>query len=326
MSYALTVLDVAAHNESVMAGFAASRLRLAGLEVPDSREVKVLRGIEFSRPEGDALLLDLYLPAHPDGPLPLVIWVHGGGWSLGDKSFCPDLKRWFASAGLAMASIDYRLSGQAHFPAPLEDVRAAIKWLKDSGERYGLDRDAVGLWGASAGAHLATLAALTATGPEDAVQAVVDGYAPTDLLRSDEGAPKNGLIHDCEDSAEAKLLGARPAEVPELARAASPLAHVHSGAPPFLILHGDADLIVPARQSELLYEALASSGCEATLYTIKGLDHGFLNTRELEERPCPPTVVRSMAMGGLEKDSGGPPATFELIGRFFDHHLRSDPW
>ena len=326
MSYALAVPDVAAHNESVMAAFAASRQRLAGVQAPDSREVRVLTDIEFARPEGDPLLLDLYLPAHPDGPLPVVIWVHGGGWSLGDKSFCPDLRRWFASSGIAMASIDYRLSGTAPFPAPLGDVRAAIRWLKDSGERYGLKGDAIGLWGASAGAHLAALAALTATERDDAVRAVVDGYAPTDLLRADESAPEGSLIHDCEGSAEAKLLGARPAAVPDLARAASPVAHVHPGAPPFLILHGDSDLIVPARQSELLYDALAARGCKATLCTIKGLDHGFLNTRELEARPCFAASVTSTMVGGAEMMRAGLPVTFELIGRFFDRHLRADPW
>jgi len=309
-----------------MASFAADRQRLAALEVPDSREVRVLRDIEFARREGHPLLLDLYLPADPGSPPPLVIWVHGGGWSLGDRRFCPDLHRWFASSGIAMASIDYRLSGQAPFPAPLEDVRTAIRWLRETSELYGFDRDAVGLWGASAGAHLAALAALTAKDPEDAVQAVVDGYAPTDLSRLHEGARPGGLIHDCDDSAEAQLLGGRPSEVPEQARAASPLTHVSPDAPPFLILHGEADVIVPARQSELLYEALAACGCEATLCSIEGLDHGFLNTRELEARPCPAVKVRSTVSERQETALHGPRVTFELIGRFFDRHLRRDPW
>lgn len=325
--------EVQAHNESVLAGFAAARQRLAGLHVPDSSEVTVCRDIEFSKPEGLPLLLDLYLPAHPPSPPPLVIWVHGGGWSLGDRRFCPDLRRWFASSGLAMASIDYRLSGQARFPAPLQDVKEAIAWLKANCDAYGFDGGAVGLWGASAGAHLAALAALTATGPAEQVQAVVGGYAPADLARMDEGAPPGSLVHDCIGSAEEDLLGVRPGEALELARAASPVAHVRAGAPPFLILHGQADLIVPARQSELLYEALACGGCEATLCLIDGFDHGFLNTRELERRPCPPVRVRSTAAAGdrqsregPSQSRGGPPVTFEMIGRFFDRHLRRDPW
>lgn len=309
-----------------MESFVAERQRLAALQVPDGGGVTVLKDIEFAKPEGVSLLLDLYLPEHPAGLPPLVIWVHGGGWSAGDRRFCPDLRRWFASCGIAMASIDYRLSGQARFPAPLEDVREAIRWLKAHSDVYGFDGGAVGLWGASAGAHLAALAALTAADPDEDVQAVVDGYAPSDLGRLDEGAPEGSLIHDWEDSAEAGLLGVRPSEDAERARAASPLAHVQPGAPPFLILHGLADRIVPARQSELLYEALAAWGCKATLCLIDGLDHGFLNTREMEERPCPSAVVRSTVARRAGVVSESSPVSFELIRRFFDAHLRGDPW
>lgn len=309
-----------------MQRFAASRARLASIEVPDTHAVIVRKDIEFARPEGNPLLIDLYLPAQADRRPPLVMWLHGGGWALGDRRLCPDLSRWFAADGLAMASIDYRLSGQARFPAPLEDVRTAIRWLRTNGEESGFDADAVGLWGASAGAHLGALAALTATEPEDRVQAIVDGYAPVDMRRLDEGAPPGALIHGGEDSAEARLLGGRPCELDERsAVAASPLAHVAPGSPPFLILHGDADLIVPCRQSELLYEALAGAGCEATLCLIEGVDHGFLDTQELHARPCAGVRVRSSAHG-KEMVSDGPPVTFELIRRFFERHLLDDPW
>src|SRR5580692_6078407 len=118
------------------------------------------------------MLADVYLPdAEP--PLPVIIWLHGGGWRFGDRRLAPDLTRHFASRGFAMVSIEYRLSGQAVFPAPLEDVKAAVRWVRSAAERYGFDADHIGLWGSSAGGHLAALAALCEPG---AVQAVVNGY------------------------------------------------------------------------------------------------------------------------------------------------------
>lgn len=320
-------MDVAARNRAVEARFRESLQRMAALTVEDPAAVRVVRDLEFAHPDGfPPLLLDLYLPAHPVGLVPVVVWLHGGAWRVGDRDFSPDLERYFARRGYAMANIEYRLSGQAKFPAPLEDARAAVRWLRAHAGEYGLDGNAVGLWGSSAGAHLATLAATTARTPGDRVQAVVDGYGPTDLSAADDQALPGGMVHDVEDSPESELLGVRlGAADPALLRAANPVAHVTSAAPPFLILHGTADLLVPPGQSELLHEALVAAGVESTLYLIEGLEHGFFNGRQFEVRPCPPACVRTNA-GGVPRELDGPPATFELIERFLDRHLRRDPW
>src|SRR5262249_32110326 len=131
---------------------------------------------------------------------PVVLWIHGGGWKFGDRKSGPDLKRFFASRGIAMASIDYRLTGEAIFPAQIHDGKTAIRWLHEIAPAYDLDPERIGVWGASAGGHLAALAALSGDGvleperPEHAghttrVAAVVDGYGPIDFLKMDAHRP-----------------------------------------------------------------------------------------------------------------------------------------
>ena len=319
--------EVTAHNAHLLAQFGEWLAATAKVEVPDAGEVRVVRDLEFSRPDdGEPLLLDLYLPARPVGPLPTILWLHGGAWRVGDRSLCPDLERYFACRGYAMANIEYRLSGQARFPAALEDVRAAVRWLRTHASSYGLDAAAIGIWGSSAGAHLGTLAATTAREDDDRVQAVVEGYGPTDLALGDSQSLDGGLVHDAPDAPETQLLGARISDADsQLLRACNPVAHVTSIAPPFLILHGSDDLFVPPAQSRLLHDALVAADVESTFYLIDGYKHGFLNGRSLEQRPCPPVRVITNA-GGQQRELDGPPATFELIERFFDRHLRRDPW
>ncbi|HEY2654077.1 MAG TPA: alpha/beta hydrolase [Solirubrobacteraceae bacterium] len=319
--------EVAAHNSKVLAEFGEWLAAAAKLEVSERAEVRVERDIEFSIPgDGESLLLDLYLPARPVGLLPTIVWLHGGGWRLGDRSLCPDLERYFACRGYAMANIEYRLSGRAKFPAALEDVRAAIRWVRTNAAAYGLDQDAVGLWGSSAGAHLGSLAATTAREERDRVQAVVDGYGPTDFELADRQSLGGGLIHDDPQTPETEFLGVRIGQAdPALLRACNPVAHVTPAAPPFLIMHGTADLVVAPDQSKLLHEALVSAGVESTLYFLEGVSHGFFNGRLLEQRPTRPVRVFSSA-GGEHRELDGPPPTLELIERFFDRHLRWDPW
>lgn len=323
----MSIADIAAHNRAVEARFGESIKRMGALQIPEPDEVRVVADLEFSTPDGrPPLLLDLYLPVYPVGLLPSVIWVHGGAWRVGNRSFCPDLKRYFARRGYAMVNIEYRLSGESKFPAALDDLRAAIRWLRGHASDYGLDPEAVGLWGSSAGAHLAALAATTARDEVDRVQAVVDGYGPTDLALGDAQGLPGGMVHDVPDSPESQLLGVRIGEAgPELLRAVSPVAHVTDQAPPFLILHGSSDMLVPPGQSEILHEALVAAGVESTFYLIEGLDHGFLNGRFFEVRPCPPARVRTNA-SGVEQTLGFRAASYELIERFLDRHLRRDPW
>src|SRR4051794_31344649 len=295
--------------------------------VLDDAATVVMRDLEYARTASGPLLLDLHLPARPVAAPPVVVWLHGGGWRKGDRTFAPDLDRYFAARGYAMANVEYRLSGDAIFPAQLEDVRAAVRWLRASADDFALDAKSIGLWGASAGGHLAALAATTATHDGDRVQAVVDGYGPTDFALADTQSLPGGMPHAPADSPESELLGVPLMEADaDRLRAANPIAHITPAAPPFLILHGTADLQVPPGQSEILHAALAAAGVESTLCLIDGLGHAFFNGRRFESRPCPTATIRSFVRSHGERVVTGAAPTFELIERFLDRHLRRDPW
>ncbi|MDQ7810962.1 alpha/beta hydrolase [Amycolatopsis sp. A133] len=197
------------------------------------------------------LELDLTGPADP---VATIVYLHGGGWRRGSRQvFLPGFEKLpaeLAAAGFRVAAADYRLSGEAVFPAPLEDVRAAIEFVRDDRPLF--------VWGESAGAHLGLLAALGGS----AVDGAVAWFPPTDLL---------GLRGDL--SREASLLGAEPGSVPDLAREASPLTHAHAGAPPVLLMHGEDDDLVPAAQSVRLAEALRAAGAPVELHLVPGARH-----------------------------------------------------
>ena len=250
-------------------------------------EVCVDRDLVFSRPTTGDLVLDLYRPTTGDNPVPVVVWLHGGGWFTGDRTLAPDLNRFVRATGMAVASIEYRLSGQALYPAQLHDVRSAIRFLRASAARFGLDPLAVGVWGASAGGHLAALAGLTGNldslpgEPESegdaSVQAVAESYGPVDLAEVVAEATAGRSGADGSRTPEARLIGGHPAEHSELAQQASPLHWVHPGAPPFQISHGTGDVLVSYRQSERLHETLIAAGGSSELYLLKSYKHGFLN-------------------------------------------------
>lgn len=192
--------------------------------------------------------------SEPDDPIATIVHLHGGGWRRGSRltplpGFA-HLTEQLVAQGFRVAAADYRLSGEATFPAPLDDVRAAISVVRDENPLF--------IWGESAGAHLALLAALTGS----TVDGVVAWFPPTDLL---------GLTGDV--SREAALLGAPPESVQDFAREASPLTHAHAGAPPVLLMHGEDDDLVPASQSVRLAEALRSVGAPAELHLVPGARH-----------------------------------------------------
>jgi acetyl esterase/lipase len=252
-------------------------------------DVRFVGGLAYAAPLGfRPLLLDLYLPAVGPDPAPLVVFMHGGGWLRGDRSMVgPGFAAWrpgplarLAADGFAVASVDYRLSGEARFPAQLEDVSAAVEWLTGHAQEYGFDAGRIVLWGESAGAHLAVLLGLRLPGRR--VRGVVDWYGPADLTALDEQVGAAGaLTDDPLDTREARLLGAPVAEVPGLARAASPISHVRAGAPPFLIAHGTADRAVPFRQSEALAAALAEAGADVRFEAVDGADHMWVGVEDL---------------------------------------------
>jgi acetyl esterase/lipase len=226
--------------------------------------------------------LDLYVPDDCTRPLPIVVWLHGGGWMLGSHHGCPisDL----ALEGYAVASIGYRLNGlttPTPFPAQLHDCKTAVRWLRRHGWRFGLDGTRMAVVGISAGGHLAALLGTTAgdqqldgaTGGADmptTVQGVVTVAAPTDLPALEEIDPDHWRVR----LVDLGLLDGRPSERPMLARLASPTTHADHDSAPFLILHGRDDTLVPSSQGERLHAALSASGADSSLYLFDHLTHG----------------------------------------------------
>jgi acetyl esterase/lipase len=256
---------------------------------------QVRRAVAYSAPAGfRPLELDLYTPA--DGPAPVIVFVHGGGWRHGTRAvFVPTWRDWRPSpfhrlvrAGFAVASIDYRLSGEAVFPAQLEDVHASVRWLRGRVGELGVDASRIVAWGESAGAHLAALLGLTggrrdADGPSGAVAGVVDWYGAADLTTMAAQAMPTAIARsDDPDSRESQLLGVPVGEAPELARRASPVNHVHPAAPPFHIAHGDVDRFVPVAQSRQLADSLRGAGVAVEFTEVPGADHLWMNAPDPE--------------------------------------------
>ena len=232
---------------------------------------------------GDTLskhLLDLYVPPDAEGPLPLVVWIHGGAWMVNDKyadmSYMQQTVHDIVAGGYALASIDYRHSTQAVFPAQLQDCNQAVAFLYTHAADYGLDSARIALMGFSAGGHLASLAGLVQNDTVNAfypegtdrdiqIRGVVDFYGPANLVMfPGAGDP---------DSPESKLLGAPPLDRPDLAAAASPVTYVDAGDPPFLIVQGELDESVNPAQSRLLGSWLTLRGVENELIIVPGAPH-----------------------------------------------------
>ncbi|QDU36959.1 Carboxylesterase NlhH [Maioricimonas rarisocia] len=245
------------------------------LQVPD--DVEVQQDLVFSRPDGEPLRLDLYRPKQTEGRLPVVMWVHGGGWKQGSKERCPAV--YLAQHGFAVASIQYRLTDRAQWPAQIDDCRAAVRWLRSHADEYGLDGERIGAWGGSAGGHLVALLGTLDTPADEAVssrvQAVCDWYGPSDLLTMPPNVVSEKRSREqVAASNGAKLLGSPVPDVPELARQASALYQVSSDDPPFLIMHGEKDPGVPLEQSERLHDRLTQAGVSSTLHVVPGAGHG----------------------------------------------------
>ncbi len=261
-----------------------------------------LRDVPYARLSA-AQRLDLYRPTAPSGSgagarrLPVVLTIHGGAFALGDKAQDAPVVAALLAAGYAVAAVNYRLSGEARFPAAVQDVKAAVRWLRAHADSYGLDPDRIAASGQSAGGYLAVMLGATAgvamyddprlgsPGVSSAVQAVVDFYAPVNFGSMDEQARSNTRCaaadarHGRPGSPESRFLGRAVATAPQLVRAASPLHYLGHAAtlPPFLVEHGDADCVVPHGQSLELAEALRAAGAPVVELTIiAGAGHGGL--------------------------------------------------
>jgi len=347
------------HRALLVAGTALTITAIVAA-TPQSPQID-LKTLTYATRAGKDLLLDLYMPATSGAErLPVIVFLHGGGWSGGTRTTGPDFRRFFAQDGFAMASIEYRLTPEITFPSNVEDVKTAVRWLRANATANRLDPNRMCLWGTSAGGHLASVAALAPKGTfegEDhldqpsGVQCVLDAYGPTkfDVMDAQaeaeeaalqpqapalaNAAPARGpaggrggaaMQHDPATSAESRLVGAAIQTVPDRVRAASPLTYVRAGAPPFLIMHGLADNSVPHGQSVLLYEALAAAGNDVTLRLVDGLPHTFFNRSDLDELAGPfRMTVRERARGAAERHSEDRGGVFAAARAFFQAHLKA---
>lgn len=234
---------------------------------------------------GDTLrkhLLDIYLPPNTNSPRPIIIWIHGGAWFMNDKyadmGYMKSTIRSFIDQGYAVASIDYRHSTTAVFPAQIQDCNQAISFLYQHAEKYLLDKDRFVLIGFSAGGHLASLLALSANQqvkdfykgavPKFKIKAVLDFYGPVNLLMFHANQTPETPLDPIT-----RLLGASPLVRPDLSEKASPATYVDKNDPPFFIVHGEKDDAVPTAQAYLLQSLLTRQGVKNELFIVKGAPH-----------------------------------------------------
>jgi len=260
-------------------GIAKQPGRSARLRVPEG--TIVYHNLPYVTDGHERQKLDLYLPK-AEKKLPLIIWVHGGAWLAGNKTDGVPLD--YLTDGYAVASINYRLSQHAIFPAQIQDCKAAVRWLRTNAKKYNLDPNCFGAWGPSAGGHLVAMLGTTGDVKEfdvgeyltvsSRVQAVADYFGPTDFLQMDEHRPPDGQVHNTPDSPESQLIGGYIQDNKEKVAKANPITYVTEDDAPFLIIHGDMDPLVPHHQSELLEAALEKAGVPVLFYTVKGAGHG----------------------------------------------------
>jgi acetyl esterase/lipase len=270
-------------------GFGANR------PAPLAAGVKAERNIPYVENGHRNQILDLFLPEQPsDKPLPLMIWIHGGAWSGGSHSSPPVL--YLVSKGFAVASIQHRFSSDAIWPAQAYDCKAAIRFLRANAAKYNFDADHFGVGGDSSGGHLAAFVGTSGDVKElegdlgnnnvsSRVQAVVDWFGPTDFtLMAQQSGPRSMLQHDTPNSPESRLVGGPVEEKRDVAKTANPLTYVDKNDPPFLIMHGDNDQLVPLGQSVILAKALIDAGVEVTMKTIPGAGHEGPQFRNAESQ------------------------------------------
>lgn len=233
---------------------------------PERPDEKVHRDVLFAAPGGHKLRMDLYVPKTAK-PAPVVLWMFGGGWRFDSKGYHVNVRD-LTSAGIAVASIQYRLSSTAVYPAQLEDCRAAAQWLRDNGARYGIDATHMGASGESSGGQLAAM--LAAAEGKSRIRVVCALYAPTDIIELGRLYAKPGRLSLIE-----KFLGGPIEQKLALAADASPLNYISRSLPPFLIIHGECDGVVPLEQSEQLFLALSEKGSKPSSWWCQESIIGF---------------------------------------------------
>ncbi|MDK9735101.1 alpha/beta hydrolase [Vibrio sp. B511a] len=246
-------------------------------------EFNVEKDILFKTVGEREIKLDLYAPSvESNTQYPLLVWVHGGAWKRGSKDAIPEknplLLQSVLNEGYALASVDYRLSGEAIFPQPVQDINDALNYLYDNAEKLGIKADNVVIMGRSAGGHLAGFIGATNSAyhqvdfyepPKYKVSAVVSFFGPTDLLElSNKGGKKTS-----KKSSVSRFLGDIPNNIPKLAKKASTTSYVNENTPPYIQLHGTLDKRVPLSQSEILKAKLDEHGVTNQLFIEEGVGH-----------------------------------------------------
>ena len=278
---------------SVAAGEPEAPQEHKGPRLPDG--FVAARNLAYVENGHKAQVLDLYYPEKSEKNLPLVVWIHGGAWSAGSKNVGPP-QLWLLEKGYAVASVEYRFSQVAPFPAQIHDCKAAIRWLRAHANEYHLDAEHIGVWGSSAGGHLVALLGTSGEVKElegdlgnnnqsSRVQAVCDFFGPSDIGKMGAQSGENSKMnHDEPKSPESRLLGGPVQENLDKAAKASPLTYVSKDDAPFLIMHGDQDPLVPLKQSQTLADALKAVGVPVMLAVIQGAGHGGKQFDSAENR------------------------------------------
>ncbi len=248
--------------------------------IPDT--LQVINDVEYGKVGGRALRLNIVTPKIPPAKLmPAVLWIHGGGWEGGRYQ---DNAAWpLAARDYFTASVEYRLSGEAKWPAQIEDCKLAVRWLRANAAKWHVDPDRIGVWGHSAGGHLvACLGTMDEragfdvgayTNVSSRVQAVVNYAGPTDFTRGGVGLV--GAKEGQDPAILLKLFGGGFKEKTAIWRAASPITWASSNSAPMLIVHGDSDALVPLEQGEVLAKALKQAGAKVELLAVTNGDHGM---------------------------------------------------
>lgn len=282
---------------SLMTTVAESAPAPAGQDPPFKlpENVELRRDVVYGTGGGSELKLDLFLPKAGPSPRPGIVFIHGGGWSGGNRqAFYRQAAHLASKRGYVGACIAYRLSGEAKFPAAVEDAKCAVRWLRGNAKTYGVDPNRIAAAGGSAGGHLVAMLALADKATElegtggnaevsSRINLAIVFNGPTDLTVLAGRAQTVNPVSN--------FLGAMPADKPELYRQASPVTYVNKQAPPFLFLHGTADQTVPIEQAKLLQRQLREAGVQAELEEFPGAAHGFFNRSPFYE----PTLQRMEA-------------------------------
>lgn len=274
--------------------------------IPD--DLRLIAELPYADGDNPRQMLDVLLPKDPktDGPLPVIVFIHGGGWRNGDKSRgLRTLIPYVESGQYAGVTIAYRLTNEARWPQQIHDCKAAVRWIRGHADEHGFDPERIGVIGTSAGGHLVSMLGVSGgvmnlegeLGDSDdessRVTCVVNMYGPSDLLTMDDHP--GTMTHNAADSPESLLIGGPIQEVKAITRTASPVTYVTDDDAPFLHIHGTQDPLVPFPQSETLHKLLTEAGVASLLVPVTDGRHGGFNNPEVDRR----------------------------IGLFFDRHLRS---